>query len=113
MRPANKIQNKIYPTRSRSVHPSFPLLSNSLGATVHRGNVVLLFPPKNVEVLNVSAVGKGWRGSSWWLAAAGYGSGSSGAHPGCPGSHMSNRQQPPSLGPGATMQMVSLRSTAL
>jgi hypothetical protein len=69
------------------------------------------FHPEELEVLQR---GRGWRrdlggrrcwrGSSWWLAAAGYGSGPSGAHPGCPGSHMANRQQPPSLGPGATMQ---------
>jgi hypothetical protein len=60
MRPANKIQNKIYPTRSRSVHPSFPLLSNSLGATVHRGNVVLLSPRRTSKSCNVGAVGKGF-----------------------------------------------------
>ena len=91
MRPANKIQNKIHLTRSRSVHPLFPLLSNWFGATLHRGNVVLRSPRRTPKSCNVGAVTRGSRwqavlaGSSWWLAAAGYASGSLRGPPWLPG----------------------------
>jgi hypothetical protein len=108
---ANKVQNKIHLTRSRSVHLLFPLLSNSLGATVHRRGHGSAFTPKNVEVLQCGRDGKG----SWWQAvlaglklAAGCGrlrKCSVRGPPWLPGfSGRPTGQHPPSLGPGVTMQ---------
>ena len=77
MRPANKIQNKIHITRSRSVHLLFALQLNSVGATVERGGRGSAFTPKNVEVLQC---GRRLENGSWWQAVLA----DLGASVGCP-----------------------------
>jgi hypothetical protein len=53
MQPANKIQNKIHLTRSRSIHSLFALLLNSFGSTVDRRETWFCVPRRKSKSCNV------------------------------------------------------------